>query len=429
MFNQGGEIKITKSKSTLKLQVVISERNCPIPETFIYDVSAFLWVLTWPSDQLLVYVDAFLLFVHQALHKSDVTLVFGRYFPNSTNNFTRIQRARLNRVHKLTPEMPAPAKPVILTNTKNKIHLNAMLVEGPPNSDYYTNATQKHTLTTAVVVVVSGVPVEIVDSLRIDRHDICATHEQADIITQHAISCLLSGKCGRGVVCEDTDVLVLLVHFYHIKGRGRNSAPMNMTSLVKERAGIDIGTTATAHSGIADDLLAIYVFSGSYTVTSLHGVGKAIVSKITKKGTLSLSKVGDVKADMKSVQAQATKFICAACGKVAEPCTSMTECRVKMWRSKTGKSGVPSCNSAPFHQQMMRSSKTSTDVTCKSQHRKQHFLNHHRQRTEQVMAGTSTTRASCYHEQCQQAHYLHLLTHCNCKTSGWLTATCICAKV
>ena len=94
MFNPGGEMKITKYKSTLKLQLVISERNCPIPETLIYDVSALLWVLTWPSDELHVYVDAFLLFVHQALQKSNVTLVFDRYFPNSTKNFTRIHRAR-----------------------------------------------------------------------------------------------------------------------------------------------------------------------------------------------------------------------------------------------------------------------------------------------------------------------------------------------
>ncbi|KAK2185337.1 hypothetical protein NP493_239g00006 [Ridgeia piscesae] len=136
MFNPGVEMKITKSKSTLKLQVVISERNCPIPETLIYDVSALLWVLTWLSDELHVYVDAFLLFVHQALQKSNVTVVFDGYFPNSTKNFTRMQRARLNRVHKLTPEMSAPAKPVILTNTDNKIQRNAMLIEGPLNSDY-----------------------------------------------------------------------------------------------------------------------------------------------------------------------------------------------------------------------------------------------------------------------------------------------------
>ena len=80
--------------------------------------------------------------------------------------------------------MPAPAKPVILTNTKKKIQLNAMLVEGPLNSDDNTNATQKHTLTTAGV---SDVPVEIVDGVRIDQHDLCSTQEEADIIiTQRA---------------------------------------------------------------------------------------------------------------------------------------------------------------------------------------------------------------------------------------------------
>ncbi|KAK2157857.1 hypothetical protein NP493_1847g00000 [Ridgeia piscesae] len=208
--------------------------------------------------------------------------------------------------------MPAQAKPVILTNTKNKIQLNAMLVEGLLNTDYYTKPTQKHTLTIAGV---SDVPVEIVCGVRIDRHDVCSTHEEADIvITQHAIACSLSGKCVR-VVCDHTDVFVLLVHFYHIMCSGRNAVPMIMSSLVKERAVIDIGATASAHSDIADDLLAIRGFSGAYNVASLHAV---------------------------------------------------TECRVKAWPSNTGKSGHHRLFSAPFHRPMTRSSKTSTYVTCKS---------------------------------------------------------------
>ena len=94
MFNPCGEMKITKSKSTtkLKLQVVISEGNCSVPETFIYDVSALLWVLTWATDERQVYVDALLFFDHHALQKSNVTLVFDRYFPNSRKNFTKLQR-------------------------------------------------------------------------------------------------------------------------------------------------------------------------------------------------------------------------------------------------------------------------------------------------------------------------------------------------
>ena len=56
MFSSDGQ-----SKSTLKknLQVAVSACNCPIPDTVIYNVSALLWVINWPSDKLCLYVDAF----------------------------------------------------------------------------------------------------------------------------------------------------------------------------------------------------------------------------------------------------------------------------------------------------------------------------------------------------------------------------------
>ena len=49
-------------------------------------------------------------------------------------------------------------------------------------------------------------------------------------------------------------------------------------------------------------------------------------------------------ADIKYVEAQATTFICAAYGKSTKCCTSIIECRVKVWRSKTGKSGASLVN-------------------------------------------------------------------------------------
>ena len=106
------------------------------------------------------------MFVYRALQTASVTLVFDRYFPDSIKTFTRMHREQ-----HLTTEMRAPAKQVILTNT-NKIQLNAMLAEGLLDSDYYTNATQKHTLTIAGV---SDVPVEIFGGVRIDRHDLLHT--------------------------------------------------------------------------------------------------------------------------------------------------------------------------------------------------------------------------------------------------------------
>ena len=61
-----------------------------------------------------------------------------------------------------------------------------MLTEGILDPGYFTEATQTHTLTIAGV---RDVPVEITGGLRIDRHDLCSTHWDADIpIAQHAIS-------------------------------------------------------------------------------------------------------------------------------------------------------------------------------------------------------------------------------------------------
>jgi len=74
----------------------------------------------------------------------------------------------------------------------------------------------------------------------------------------------------------------------------------------------DIGATAEAHSGIADGMLAIHGLSGADNVATLHGIGKATVIKVSKTGRFSLSKLGVDKADMKSVEAEARNFICAA---------------------------------------------------------------------------------------------------------------------
>ena len=164
---------------------------------------------------------------------------------------------------------------------------------------------------------VRDVPVEITGGLRIDRHDLRSTHEEVDIlIAQHVISLSLLGKSVR-VVCDNTDVFVLLVHYYNSRCKCSNSAPMIMLSPVKERAVVDIRATVESHSDIADDLLAIHRLSGADTVASLHGIRKATVVKVAKKGCFQLC-IGDAHAEIKSVEAQATKFMCAAYGNVRE---------------------------------------------------------------------------------------------------------------
>lgn len=433
MFNPDGEMKIATSKSALKhkLQVTISERTCPVHDTVIYDVSALLWVITWPSDRLQVYVDAFKAFVHRSLQDADVILVFDRYFPDSIKTFTRMRRAGTSRVYKLTTEMQAPAKQAILTNTKNKIQLNAMLVEAILDPSYHNSATQVHSL---IIAGVSDVPVEITRGQKIDRHDLRSTHEEADIlITQHAILSSLLGKSVR-IVCDDTDVFVLLVHYYNSRCKGSNNAPMIMSSPVKERAVVDIRATAEEHSDIADDLLAIHGLSGADTVASLHGIGKATVVRIAKKRGCPLSDIGNVQADMKSVEAQATSFICAAYGKATESCKSMTECRVKMWHSKTGKSGASSvklCSIPP-----------TSDAFIENVHRchlqvaiwkaalleSPPEMDSEKYGWERDHQGILLPRTIPTGSTSAPPNILQLI-RCNCKTSGCRTAACSCSKI
>ena len=83
--------------------------------------------------------------------------------------------------------MQALANPVVLTNTKNKIQLIAMLTESILDPGYFTESTQTHTLTIGIAGV-RDVPVEITGGLWIDRHDLRSTHEEVDmLIAQHAI--------------------------------------------------------------------------------------------------------------------------------------------------------------------------------------------------------------------------------------------------
>ena len=132
-------------------------------------------------------------------------------------------------------------------------------------------------------------PVEITGGLRIDGHDLRSTHEEADILIAQlaSISLSLLGKSAR-IVCDDSDVVVLLVHYYNIRFNCSNTAPIIISSALKERAVIYIRATVESHSDIADDLLAIHGLSGADAVASFHGIGKAIVVKVAKKGCFPL---------------------------------------------------------------------------------------------------------------------------------------------
>ena len=216
-------------------------------------------------------------------------------------------------------------------------------------------------------------PVELTGGLMIDRHDLRSTHEEADIlIAQHAISLSLLDKSVR-VVCDDTDIFVLLVPYYNNRCTCSNRAPMIMSSPVKKWTVIDIRATEESHSDVADDLLAIHGLSGADEVASFHGIGKATVGKVAKKGCFPLFCIGDVHAEIKSHETP-WQNIGSKCG-----------------AQKQGRVVHHQWNSVPFHQLLKHSQKMCTYATFKRQYGKQHFLSHHQKWTQRGMAGSLTT--------------------------------------
>ena len=134
-------------------------------------------------------------------------------------------------------------------------------------------------------------PIEITNGVRIDRKDIDAHHEEADlIIAQQAI---ISSKEGDvvSVVSDDTVVFVLLLHFYVLYNCSSNmymssfkcpksSTPSSIDSSKdpvtshEERTVIDIKKTATKHVGLSQHILQIHALSGADTVAPNFGIGK-----------------------------------------------------------------------------------------------------------------------------------------------------------
>ena len=116
----------------------------------------------------------------------------------------------------------------------------------------------------------------------------------------------------------------MMVH-YHAESL---AIPMKLQSTQTGKAFIDIAATVQSLKNIIPELLPD-------TVPMCHGIGKGKMLKAVQTGKCSLSLLGDVNADMKDIVNQATAFMCR-CYNVANAAT-MTEARIKVWLTKTGK--------------------------------------------------------------------------------------------
>ena len=264
------------------------------------------------------------------MEDSDVYLVFDRYYEPSIKNETRLAMAgnAATRRHILNPETPIPSQKVTLPVTQNKVQV----IDGLIDAICAHLLENRHMLPVNKKLVVAGkypVPFEIHNGTVTQRLDLRTTNEEADVvIVQQVVRLAHSDGSRIEVVCDDTDVFVLLLHFYAEKNL-TNDIVMSSTS--SNRTAVDIKETAKKDSTIVNQFLPAHALSGCDTVSQFYGIGKGKALQAIQSNH-KLDHLGDINYDMLCVEKEATSFVVACYG--GKETASMSEARHMMWKAK-----------------------------------------------------------------------------------------------
>lgn len=175
-------------------------------------------------------------------------------------------------------------------------------------------------------------PIEVHLGHDYPRDDLKTTHEEADVIIPHQVidAAENGSKCIK-VICDDTDVFALLIHYFKASSV---KCSVLMENTKGERSIIDIGETAEKHQDIVPSLLAAHALSGCDTVAYHYGIGKATVLKALQSGC-ELNHLGKHNASMDQVVEESTAFISKCYGYKNESNASLSTIRCEAWLAKT----------------------------------------------------------------------------------------------
>ena len=235
------------------------------------------------------------------------------------------------REYKLTMNDPLPQQQVVLSVTKNKVQLIDLVCEELLQLDDVP-------LNTSLVITgISPVPMEVRSEALVQRFDLKTTHEEADAIIPRQVVALADMGCKTiNVICDDTDVFVLLAHYF-----AEENLPVSliMESTSRSQSSIDIGATVAKHSGIVPQFIVAHAVSGCDTVGCNHGIGKTKIVKALSAG-IELNPLGDPKASLDDAMKESTYFVGACYGQKCDPSDTMSSIRYKVWVSRTGRKGA-----------------------------------------------------------------------------------------
>ena len=184
-----------------------------------------------------------------------------------------------------------------------------------------------------MITALSEVPEKMHNGNRQKWEDLRTSHEEADLIIPQKV--LFDVEEGAGcvkVISDETDVFVLLTHFFHLK---QLSATIIMESTKEEWNIIDIGQTAIKHCDIITNVLAGHALSRCDSVPQMFNIGKKTVFK--KSSEFPLTKLGQQDVAMEDIMMECEQFVAACYGFPGENDMSVIRYKVCRRKTETGK--------------------------------------------------------------------------------------------
>ena len=328
LFDGNGLMRDSKGKSALKnaLQVEICTRQ-PKSDVVIIDGCALFWHISWPLNGLVKdLATSFYDFIAKYFRDDiNVHLIFDRYFKYSIKGQTRKQRIG-NVANKciFSLQTPLQTREATLSSSDNKVQIVDLI------STFLIEKFKLTCFSNRFVVTFSEfTPVQVQLGVVIPRSDLYSTHEEADVnIVRQCFSCIDEGAKRVKVLCDDTDVFILLMVFSY---RLKVESDILMESFNSNRSVINIIQSKNKHSSIMPSLIAAHALSGCDSVPRLFGIGKLTVLKHLKQGIL-LTSLGDKESNIIDVYNDSGKFISACYGVKDE--FNLSKVRYLVWRRK-----------------------------------------------------------------------------------------------
>ena len=265
LFLDTGEMRPSKTKSDLKkmMQVVSSKRTSVAARSIVIDGSALFWTVHWPSSGTVKdWANGILNAILKYLAIANVYLIFDRYRDFSPKGATREERTNsMKHNHHFKMNTPLPKQDAALKSTSNKVQLIELICE------HIQNETKKNVFENKLIVTGGNeYPHEIYNQQIEKRTDLRTTQEEADVIIVQQVFAAINEGSNVGVICDDTDVFVLLVYFLH-KFQVTNSVLMEATH--GERTLIDINATVAKYKEVIPSLLPLHALTGCDSAETL----------------------------------------------------------------------------------------------------------------------------------------------------------------